>query len=124
VILEMDPGSAVPPYEQIRSQIATMIETGVLAGGHQLPPIRQLAGDLGLAVNTVARAYRELETAGLVIGRTRHGTTVAAGAARLPRAEIKRRLAEAARNYTALAQRLGVSASEAEATVRVELGRS
>jgi DNA-binding transcriptional regulator YhcF (GntR family) len=121
VILEMDPGSAVPPYEQIRSQIATMIETGVLAGGHQLPPIR---GDLGLAVNTVARAYRELETAGLVIGRTRHGTTGAAGAARLPRAEIKRRLAEAARNYTALAQRLGVSASEAEATVRVELGRS
>jgi DNA-binding transcriptional regulator YhcF (GntR family) len=124
VILEVDPSGPVPPYEQIRSQIATMIETGVLSDGHRLPAIRQLAGDLGLAVNTVARAYRELESARLVVGRTRHGTTVASQPARLPRTEIKRRLSRAARTYIAHAQRLGVTANEAEAAIRAELGRA
>lgn len=55
----------MPPYEQIRGQLATMIASGVLRPGDQLPSIRQLAADLGLAANTVARSYRELVAAGL-----------------------------------------------------------
>lgn len=121
MILEVDPTGAVPPYEQIRSQLSTMIQTGVLAAGHQLPPIRQLAGDLGLAVNTVARAYRELESEGLVTSRVRHGTKVSGAPARMSRAEVRRRLADAAQAYGALARRLGVSVDEAEAAVRAEL---
>jgi len=76
VILRVDPSSLVPPYDQIRSQIATMIAIGTLSKGQRLPSIRQLAADLGLAGGTVARAYRELEQAGLLASRGRHGTKV------------------------------------------------
>jgi DNA-binding transcriptional regulator YhcF (GntR family) len=121
MIVEVDTDSAVPPYEQIRHQLATMIGTGVLDAGAQLPPIRQLAADLGLATNTVARAYRELESDGLVVSRVRHGTTVAHAAPGLPRAEVRRRLTEAARTYVAAARQLGVGADEAVAAVRSQL---
>jgi DNA-binding transcriptional regulator YhcF (GntR family) len=123
VIIEVDTGSPVPPYEQVRAQIATMIGTGVLPPGVQLPPIRQLAADLGLAANTVARAYRELELAGLVTSRVRHGTTVTLRRPSLPRAELRRRLTEAARSYAALTRQLGIPPDEAEAAVRAELAR-
>lgn len=66
-----------PPYEQLRRQLAELIRDGVVASGQRLPPLRQLAGDLGLAVGTVARTYRELETAGLVESRRGRGTRVA-----------------------------------------------
>ena len=74
--LAVDPSSPTPPFEQIRAQIQQMVAGGVLPEGTRLPPIRQLAGDLGLANNTVARAYRELEDEGLVEARGRHGTVV------------------------------------------------
>lgn len=124
MIVEVDTASPVPPYEQIRSQLARMIEAGVLATGAQLPPIRQLAADLGLATNTVARAYRELEAEGLVVSRVRHGTTVAPQRARLSPAQARQRLAEAARAYAALARQLGVSRGEAESIVRTQPQKS
>jgi DNA-binding transcriptional regulator YhcF (GntR family) len=70
-------GDPTPPYEQLRRQLAGLIRGGVLAPGERLPPLRQLAGDLGLAVGTVARTYRELEVAGLVVSRRGGGTRVA-----------------------------------------------
>ena len=76
-LLVLDPQSSTPPYEQVRSQIAAAIESGRLRPAAQLPTVRRLAGDLGIAVNTVARAYRELELAGLVETRGRQGTFVA-----------------------------------------------
>jgi DNA-binding transcriptional regulator YhcF (GntR family) len=66
MIVRVDPSSPIPPYEQIRSQIATMITIGALPESHRLPTIRQLAADLGLAGGTVARAYRELEQFGFI----------------------------------------------------------
>lgn len=66
-----------PPYEQLRRQFQQLIGTGTLSPGTRLPPLRQLAGDLGLAVGTVARTYRELEAAGLVQSRRGAGTRVA-----------------------------------------------
>jgi len=65
-----------PPYEQLRLQLVELITSGVLPPGHRLPPLRQLAADLHLAVGTVARTYRELESAGLVRSRRGGGTTV------------------------------------------------
>jgi DNA-binding transcriptional regulator YhcF (GntR family) len=76
MILRVDSASAVPPYEQIRGQLATMIATGLLPAGRRLPSIRQLAADLGLAGGTVARAFRELEQGGFITSRGRHGTFV------------------------------------------------
>ncbi len=65
-----------PPYEQLRRQLAALIGDGSLQPGDRLPSLRQLAGDLGLAVGTVARTYRELESAGLVQSRRGGGTRV------------------------------------------------
>jgi DNA-binding transcriptional regulator YhcF (GntR family) len=75
-VISYDPRSPVPPYEQVRAQLARQVQAGELAVGTRLPSVRRLAGDLGLAVNTVARAYRELEQAGLVATRGRNGTVV------------------------------------------------
>jgi DNA-binding transcriptional regulator YhcF (GntR family) len=74
--IRVDTTSPIPPYEQLRSQIRVMVTSGTLARETRLPTIRQLAGDLGLAVNTVGRAYRELENEGLIETRGRHGTVV------------------------------------------------
>ena len=78
MIIDVDPASPVPAFEQVRAQLAQMIASGVLPEGHRLPPIRQLAADLALAPGTVARVYRELEHDGLIKSRVRHGTVVTA----------------------------------------------
>ncbi|MEZ0492594.1 GntR family transcriptional regulator [Kineococcus sp. TBRC 1896] len=75
----VDTASAVPAYEQLREQVTTLVTTGALREGDRLPAARALAADLGLAVGTVQRAYRELELAGTVVSRRRTGTVVAAG---------------------------------------------
>ena len=77
-MIVIDPASAVPPFEQLRAQVVRAVTTGELAPGDRLPTVRRLAGDLGLAPGTVARAYRELETAGVIETRGRHGSFVAA----------------------------------------------
>jgi DNA-binding transcriptional regulator YhcF (GntR family) len=120
MIIQVQTSSPTPPYEQIRAQIAAMIETGALPAGEQLPTIRQLAADLGLAANTVARAYRELEAEGMVESRVRHGTTVARRPA-LGAEDVRRRLDDAARAYATLARQLGVEPGEAEAQVHSAL---
>jgi GntR family transcriptional regulator len=82
--ITVDLRSAIPPYEQIRSQISSLIALGALAPGTRLPTVRSLAADLGIATGTVARAYKELEAAGLVDSRRRGGTVVTAPAAGPP----------------------------------------
>ncbi|SCE75682.1 GntR family transcriptional regulator [Micromonospora mirobrigensis] len=114
IVIEAD--SVLPPYEQVRSQLAEQVGDGRLPVGTRLPPVRQLAAELGLAVNTVARAYRELEAAGLVETRGRHGTVVAPG-----RDDATDRLHAAATAYAAEALRLGVPADRALALVRAAL---
>ncbi len=76
-LIDLDPDSSVAPFQQVRDQIAAAIDDGALLAAVRLPPVRQLAADLGLAVNTVARSYRELELAGRLEARGRHGTFVA-----------------------------------------------
>jgi len=75
-MVTLDPGSAVPPYEQIREQLRAQVASGELAAGTKLPTVRALAAELGLAANTVARAYRELETLGVIETRGRAGSVV------------------------------------------------
>lgn len=76
-VLTVAADDATPPYEQLRRQFAQLIGSGHLQPGERLPPVRQLAGDLGLAAGTVARTYRELEAAGLIRTRRGGGTRVA-----------------------------------------------
>jgi DNA-binding transcriptional regulator YhcF (GntR family) len=107
-VITVDGASPVPPYEQVRAQLAAQIADGVLVPGTRLPTVRQLATDLGLAVNTVARGYRELEAAGLVETRGRGGTVVTTGGD-----QARERLVTAAARYAALAREVGLSPDEA-----------
>jgi GntR family transcriptional regulator len=116
VILEIDPRSAVPPYEQLRMQVTALVLGGRLSPGERLPSIRQLANDLGLAGGTVARAYRELESDGVVATRGRHGTTVE-GPPRHPAPPPE--LLDAARSFADRASRSGASLDDALVAVRV-----
>lgn len=100
----IDAGSRVPPYEQLRAQIAS----GAVPAGTKLPTVRALADELGLAPNTVARAYRELEMAGVIETRGRAGSFVA-----LSQDAAERALQEAAAEYAARARSLGVDAKRA-----------
>ena len=113
MILRVDPASPVPPYEQIRAQMATMITTGVLPPDTRLPAIRQLAGDLGLASGTVARAYRELEQGGMIETNGRRGTFVIGPEEQPRRAGGSEHLMRAARNYAVATAQLGVEAADA-----------
>ena len=72
----VDLAGTTPPYEQIRAQVAALVHDGALAHGDRLPSVRALAAELGVAAGTVARAYTELETDGLVAGQGRLGTLV------------------------------------------------
>lgn len=106
-LLQVDvrPGKSI--FEQLRTQIIDAVRGGVLPSGTRLPTVRDLAGQLGLAVNTVARAYRELETAGIVETRGRFGTFVA----RTDPADAA--MAEAARTYADAARALGLGRAAA-----------
>ncbi|MBP2413269.1 DNA-binding transcriptional regulator YhcF (GntR family) [Arthrobacter stackebrandtii] len=82
----IDLETATPPYEQVQSQISSLIAVGALQPGTRLPTVRSLAADLGVAAGTVARAYKELEAAGLVVTNRRQGTVVAASVPTMPKA--------------------------------------
>jgi|ERR1700722_5870474 DNA-binding transcriptional regulator YhcF (GntR family) len=114
-LLVLDPQSSTPPYEQVRSQIAAAIESGRLRPAAQLPTVRRLAGDLGLAVNTVARAYRELELAGLVETRGRQGTLVAG-----PPSQTRQLAVQAAQTFFRRMRELGFDRAEAMVIARHE----
>jgi DNA-binding transcriptional regulator YhcF (GntR family) len=116
VILQVDAGSAVPPYEQLRLQIRALVAGIVLRPGARLPAIRQLANDLGLAGGTVARAYRELEADGIVSTHGRHGTVVAESAVR---DAAGAELLQSARRFVQDAVRLGAGLDDAVSAVRV-----
>jgi len=114
--IHIDHDADQPPYEQVRTRIAELAATGALTAGTRLPPVRQLATDLGLAANTVARAYRELEHAGLVETRGRLGTIVTARAARVP---IEAQ--QAATRYVAETAALGIAPETALDLIRAAL---
>ncbi|MBA0050583.1 GntR family transcriptional regulator [Streptomyces sp. AJS327] len=110
--LSIDPTAAEAPYEQIRAQIAARARDGALPVGCRLPTVRRLAEDLGLAANTVAKAYRALEGDGVIETRGRNGTFVAAA-----RDAAAREVSEAAQTFAGRARRLGLSREEAQAAV-------
>lgn len=123
--LRVDVTSPVPPYEQLREQIAGFIATGLLRAGQRLPPVRQVAADLGLAGGTVARAYRELAQAGLVEGGGRHGTLVLSGTQTLADDQSGQRVLSAAADHIAsIARDLGLSDDAVLAVVRNALART
>lgn len=117
-LLTLDPDSSVPPFEQVRVQLARGIESGDLEQSTKLPTVRDLAADLGIAVNTVAKAYRHLELAGLIETRGRHGTFVAG--ASTAKGEAATRVAQ---DFLKRMRKLGIGNAEAVAILNRELDR-
>lgn len=118
--IKLDFRSGQPIYVQIIDQIRQMMASGDLKPGDQLPTVRQLATDLRVNFNTVARAYRVLDEAGLISTQQGRGTYIW----EMPSEEASQRLRQQGlesltRRYLAAAARMGSSPSEvAEAVVR------
>lgn len=106
-IVAVDRSLPSPPYRQIQVDLTRAINSGALAAGTRLPTVRALATDLDVAVNTVAKAFRALEQAGLVITRGRAGTVVA------PLDRPTSKLESLAQQYADFTAELGVSGAEA-----------
>jgi DNA-binding transcriptional regulator YhcF (GntR family) len=117
-LVVLDPTSGVPPSEQVRVQITGAIDSGRLPPATRLPTVRSLAADLGLAVNTVARAYRELERQGLITTEGRHGTFVAGESS-----VVRQQAAMEARAFVARMRVLGVGEAEMLAILRRQADR-
>jgi DNA-binding transcriptional regulator YhcF (GntR family) len=113
--ITIDADSATAPYEQLHRQIALEAREGRLPVGYKLPTVRGFAEQLGLAANTVAKAYRALEADGVIETRGRHGSFVAAGDARA------REVAAAATAYVERTRRLGLDQQAARAAVEEAL---
>ena len=116
MIITIDPKAATPPFEQLRVQVRDAVAGGALVAGAKLPTVRALAGELGLAVNTVARAYRELEADGIIETRGRAGSFVAAQGD-----PAERQAQDAAREFVSRTRRLGLPDDAALALVQAAL---
>lgn len=112
-----NPELAVPLFEQLRRRILELVDGGDLAVGAKLPPVRALAGELGVAPHTVARAYRELEEAGVLATAGRAGTTVA------PRGRRDEELTTAAAAFAETASSHGCSLEDAVALLTAAYAR-
>ncbi|GEP36579.1 GntR family transcriptional regulator [Nocardioides psychrotolerans] len=109
-VLPLDPALPEPPFEQLRTQIAGRASDGDLPAGTKLPTVRALAEQLGLAPNTVARAYKELEADGVVVTEGRRGTFVAAAAGDGTPADV----AAAAAELATAARRSGLTLAQTQ----------
>lgn len=106
--LTIDHDAVEPAFEQVRRQITAGVHDGSLPSGHKLATVRALAEQLALAPNTVAKAYRALESDGIIETRGRNGTFVAS-----------RETGEAAAVvYVRAAQDQGLTAEQAVRLVR------
>ena len=93
-MLTISLASSVPIHDQLVAGLRSLIAQGKLVAGDELPPVRQLAADLGINLNTVARAYRDLTDAGLLASVRGRGTIVIATTERAsgPKAEERKRI--------------------------------
>lgn len=107
--IHISANDAVPIYVQVVNQIKFLIAAGRLAAGDELPPIRVLASQLLINPNTVARAYRELETAGLVEKHRTNGTYVSEQGSPLAKRERIKILSERIDTLLAEASHMEVS---------------
>ncbi len=113
----LDSETSTPPFEQLRVQVIEAVRDGSLVPGDKLPTVRTLAADLGIAANTVARAYRELERDDVIETRGRNGTFVSTvGDPTHQQAQL------AAVAYADRVKSLGISPDDALSIVRAALG--
>jgi GntR family transcriptional regulator len=121
-VISVDASVASPPFLQIFEQIRALIERGELRAGEALPTVRQLAGDLGVAPNTVARAYADLRAEGLVMTEERRLTRVASASPASSRQSRRKALSDAVETFLASLASRGYAADEIGLEMRKRLG--
>jgi GntR family transcriptional regulator len=114
----LDLHTGVPVYRQIVDQVRGGIASGALAAGYQLPTVRQMAVDLEINPNTVARAYRELELGGLLETQQGTGTFISAKNLARPDAERERQLSQIVADCVARAGAAGFTVAELQEELR------
>ena len=119
--LDVDPRSGVPLYVQIVQQIKHAIEVSALQPGDQLPTVRQLAGELTIAPNTIVKAYNELQAKGLIESRPGVGTVVAANLDGSVRRQQTEALFERLRAVVRDAASVGIEPDELVDRLRAEI---
>jgi GntR family transcriptional regulator len=112
-MLTINPRSPLPLWRQIEDGVRNLVAVGALPAGAPVPSVRDLARELTVNPATIAKAYQHLSEAGVLEVRRGEGTFVSVGAPLLPLAERRRRLAEAARAYAAVARTLRVDLATA-----------
>jgi GntR family transcriptional regulator len=112
VRFQLDTASGVPFYRQILDQILAGIATGALVRGERLPTVRALAVDLAVNLNTVARAYKELEIRGALATQQGNGTFVASEAVSVDGVERRRRITQLLDEFLARAAAQGLTLGE------------
>lgn len=120
-VLHVSTSDPTPPYEQLRRQLVELIGSGRLKRGRRLPPVRQLAFDLGLAVGTVARTYREVEAEGLVVTRRGGGTRASDDVPQRPTPAPASELQDHVTAVVRRARRLGATDEQIRAAVETAL---
>ena len=121
--LRIDPAAPEPLFEQIGQRVKEAVASGLMAPGDRLPSVRELARELAINPNTVARAYEALERDGVIVRRQGSGCFVTEQASPLRDDERRKRLAEQARRLVTEAFHLGFDAADIDAAVSAELDR-
>jgi GntR family transcriptional regulator len=116
----LDSRSGVPTYLQLVEQVRRGLLLGYLVDGDQLPTVREVAAALVVNPNTVAKAYRELERAGLAAARAGQGTFVIGGADKVPHV-VHAKLAARLRGWVRAAQEAGLTPEQVRALVTTVL---
>ena len=118
VRFQLDTASGVPFYRQVIDQVLAGIATGALSRGERLPTVRALAVELAVNLNTVARAYKELEIRGVLATQQGSGTFVASEAAvSIDEVERRRRTAQLVDEFLARAAAQGLTLREIRAAL-------
>ena len=120
MVFNLSPSSGVPVYVQLVEQVKHAIETGVVRAGEQLPSVRQIAEDLLINPNTVARAYRELEHEGVL--EVIHGSGAYVRDSVVARGQLMNRARMIVRAILNRLESLDLSEEEIRRLVESELG--
>jgi DNA-binding transcriptional regulator YhcF (GntR family) len=122
-MLWIDSESRVSIYDQLRNQVRELIATGVLREGEMLPSLRQLAEDLGVHFNTVARAYRQLRDEGVLVIGPGRGVFVRASRPASQARQARELLGRRLRTIFIEARLIGLSTEQTRKVVLGELDR-
>jgi GntR family transcriptional regulator len=122
--LQVNPHSGVPLYVQLVEQIQRAVQVGILRPGDSLPTVRRLAAELHIALNTVVKAYGELEALGFIETRAGAGTVIRPDVDNVLRPQAIEQVRQRLRALASDAAALGVSEQELRHWIEAELARA